>query len=169
MAMHIVIDGYNLTALMASPNNTALDLESTRNELIKRLQAYKRLKGHKITVVFDGKKSGSLYRARTNQGGIEIIFSKDGEEADEILKEMAKTERQNMTLITSDRSVARFAETCGAVTISSQEFDNILSSAQYYTMKGISDEEDEGVFTKTGNPRKPSKKERKRLQRIKKL
>ena len=172
MALHLVIDGYNLTGVMTMSGQTASDLEGTREGLIKRLQAYKRLKGHRITVVFDGKKSGSFYRASMNQGGIEVIFSKDGEEADQILKEMAKAEKNSITLVTSDRAVASFAEAHGAVTIPSQEFDAILSTAFYSDRKGVTDEnEEESELTtkKGGNPRKLSKQERKKFQRIKKL
>lgn len=167
MAIHLVIDGYNLTGVM---NYTATDLEGTREELIKRLQSYKRIKGHRITVIFDGKKSGSFYRARTNQGGIEIIFSKEGEEADQILREMAKKERHSIILVTSDRAVASYAEAQGAVTMPSDEFDSVLSMAMYHDIKGTEEGEIEAIQTKkSGNPRKPSKQERKRLQRIKKL
>lgn len=171
MAVHLVIDGYNLTGVMAISAQTTADLEGVRDELIKRLQAYKRLKGHRITVVFDGKRSGSLSRAKMHQGGIEVIFSKDGEEADQILREMAKKERHGITIVTSDRAVASFAEAQDAVTIPSDEFDAILSLAIYSDMKGVGDEdeEDDAPTKKSGNPRKPSKQERKRLQRIKKL
>lgn len=171
MAIHLVIDGYNLTAVVTTPGINAMDLEGTREELIKRLSVYKRIKRHKITVVFDGKKSGNFYRAKMNQGGIEIIFSKDGEEADQILKEMAKAERQNLTLVTSDRAVVSFAEACGTVAIPSDEFNEILSTALYSDIKGVVDEDDEetALSNKSGNPRKLSKQERKRLQRIKKL
>ncbi|MBI3398419.1 MAG: NYN domain-containing protein [Deltaproteobacteria bacterium] len=171
MAIHLVIDGYNLTGVMALPGQTATDLEGTREGLIKRLLVYKRAKGHRVTVVFDGKKSGSFYRTKINQYGIEIIFSKDGEEADQILKEIAKTEKQNMTLVTSDRAVASFAEAYGAIAISSDEFNAILATALYSYMKGVIDEDEDEIIVsnKSGNPRKLSKLERKRLQRMKKL
>ncbi|MBI5874495.1 MAG: NYN domain-containing protein [Deltaproteobacteria bacterium] len=171
MALHLAIDGYNLTGVMTMPGQIATDLEGTREELIKRLQAYKRLKGHRITIVFDGKRSGSFSRARMNQGGIEIVFSKDGEEADQILKEMAKKERHGITIVTSDRAIASFAEAHGSVTIPSDEFDAICAMAIYSDMKGVidEDEEEDTSTKKSGNPRKASKQERKRLQRIKKL
>ena len=171
MAIHLVIDGYNLTGVMTMPDYTATDLEGTREELIKRLQAYKRIKGHKITVVFDGKRSGNFSRGKMDQGGIQVIFSKEGEEADQILREMAKKERHSMILVTSDRAVASYAEAQGTVTMPSDEFDSVLSMAMYHDMKGAEEDgEIEAIQTKkSGNPRKPSKQERKRLQRIKKL
>ena len=54
MAMHLVIDGYNLIGAMT--DLAGMDLEEIREELITRLLAYKRLKKHRITVVFDGKR-----------------------------------------------------------------------------------------------------------------
>lgn len=169
MAMHLVIDGYNLIGAMA--DLAGMDLEGIREELLTRLLAYKRLKKHRITVVFDGKRSGNLSRSSMNQKGIEVIFSRDGEEADQILKEMAKNKRQGITLVTSDRAVASFAEAHGAITIPSEEFDSKLAYAGYSDIKGITDEDDEGYAStvKKGNPRRLSKEERKRLKRIKKL
>jgi len=171
MAVHLVIDGYNLIGALTIHDNAKMDLKDARDELIKRLMAYKRVKGCRITIVFDGKKSGSLSRDGLNQGGIKIRFSKDGEEADQILKEMAAAERHGMTLVTSDRAVVSFAEACGAVAISSEEFDTILSLSMYSHVKGVTDEDEEGDMPtkKSGNPKKLSKQERKRLQRIKKL
>src|SRR3989344_3702693 len=78
MAMHLVIDGYNLIGAMT--DLAGMDLEGIREELITRLLAYKRLKKHRITVVFDGKRSGNLSRSSMNQKGIEVIFSREGDE-----------------------------------------------------------------------------------------
>ncbi|MBU4321109.1 MAG: NYN domain-containing protein, partial [Nitrospinae bacterium] len=49
----IIIDGYNLIGIHHK------DLESQRQRLVERLAEYKKIKGHYITVVFDGWKSGS--------------------------------------------------------------------------------------------------------------
>jgi hypothetical protein len=171
MAVHLVIDGYNLTAAMTASGSAAMDLEEIREALIRRLAAYNRIKRHRITVVFDGKKSVSLSRGRMNQSGIEIRFSRYGEEADQILKEIAMDERDKMTLVTSDRAVASFAEAQGAVTVPSDEFNEILLNAEYADMKGTMDldEESDVAINKKGNPRRLSKQEKKRIQRIKKL
>lgn len=168
MAVHIVIDGYNLIGTSTFSNKSTIDLEDTREELIQKLIIYKRLKSCKITVVFDGKGSGNLNRNKMNNKGIEVIFSRDGEEADQILKEMAKTERQGMILVSSDRAVISVAESYGAVAIPSDEFQDLLSMAIYADMKGVTEESDE-PSNKKGNPKKLPKKERQRLKKINKL
>jgi len=84
MAVHIIIDGYNL--IKQSPVLSRLDhmdIEKGRNELISRLAAYRKVKKHGITVVFDGCKGGGIKQERTRDRGINIVFSKKGEEADE--------------------------------------------------------------------------------------
>ncbi|MBI3755703.1 MAG: hypothetical protein HY265_06050, partial [Deltaproteobacteria bacterium] len=59
----------------------------------------------------------------------------------------------------------------GAIAISSDEFNAILATALYSYMKGVIDEDEDEIIVsnKSGNPRKLSKLERKRLQRMKKL
>ena len=169
MPIHLVIDGYNLIG--ASPSGYAKnDLESVREELFRRLAAYKRLKGHKITVVFDGKYSEHLSRRRESRDGIEVVFSKGGEEADLIIKEMAENKREGLTIVTSDRDIALFAIKNGSVVIPSNEFAEILEMADYSEMKGIIDNEDEaGGSAKKGNPKRLSKKDRQKVKRLKKL
>ncbi|MBI4378588.1 MAG: NYN domain-containing protein [Nitrospinae bacterium] len=170
--MKIIIDGYNF--LMTSRrfkgdlNNT---LEETRNSFIKNLFNYKRLKGHDITVVFDGWKGGHLYENRDIINGIKVIYSKIGEKADDVIKKMVENE-EGFTVITSDRDVAAFASRQGAIVISSKDFGESLMMAEILILKNEKEEEDveKDLSTKKkGNPRRLSKMERKRLQRLKKL
>ncbi len=167
MALHLVIDGYNLigTSYMSKG-----DLESARQELFKQLLAYKRLKGHKITVVLDGKYSENLSRKHESYACIEVVFSKSGEEADLIIKEMAENKREGITIVTSDRDVASFAVKKGSVVIPSNEFNNILEMAGFAEIKGIIDNEDDiHDREKRGNPKKLSKKDRQKMKRVRKL
>lgn len=169
MALHIVIDGYNLIGASQVSGYIKNDLESVREELFKRLLAYKRLRGHKITVVLDGKYSDNLSRRHENRAGIEIIFSKSGEEADLIIKEMAEKKREGLTIVTSDRDVASFAVKRGSVIIPSNEFNAILEMAGYAEGKGIIDDEEDCRSEKKGNPKRLSKKDRQKAKRLKKL
>ena len=55
MSIHILIDGYNL--IRQSPELSELDrqdIQLGRAALIDMLVVYKKLKHHKITIVFDG-------------------------------------------------------------------------------------------------------------------
>ncbi len=170
MALHIVIDGYNL--LGAARRIFLPDLEEQREALIKDLSRYRTLKGVMVTVVFDGKRSGRISRSREVRSGVEVLFSKEGEEADALLKDMAGKMGQNVTIVTSDREVRFFAESRGAVVIGSGEFFKRLETALYMEEKGLLDEEEEEE-KRSGRKKGPSqrlpKSKRRRELRKKKL
>ena len=89
MALHIIVDGYN--AIRRSPDLRQMDrenLQSGREALVDRLAAYKRLKGHKITVVFDGNETAALLDSRDREKGILIRFSRREDTADAVIKRM---------------------------------------------------------------------------------
>ena len=55
MPLEIIIDGYNLIRQSSSLKRLdAQDLEQGREALLERLIAYRQVRGHPITVVFDG-------------------------------------------------------------------------------------------------------------------
>ena len=94
MAIHIIIDGYNL--IRQSPELAELDrldLQSGREAPGDLLAAYKKLKPHKITVVFDGSAEPSLYGSRDRAKGIAIRYSHGGESADDVIRRMADQEK----------------------------------------------------------------------------
>jgi hypothetical protein len=55
MSIHIIIDGYNLIRQSGYLSNLDLqDIQYGRQALIDMLAAYKKIKAHRITIVFDG-------------------------------------------------------------------------------------------------------------------
>lgn len=173
MAIHLIIDGYNL---IGSERGLTGDLEGKRNQLVGQLQRYRESKGYPVTVVFDGWRSGWRYEVEEKNGGITVIFSQLGEKADSVIKRLARQMGSGCVVVTSDREVRSAAEANGAVAVYSGEFSAKLNSLDRY----VSLEEDEElekdqelkgsrVQEKRGNPRKLSKKERKRRERLKKL
>ncbi len=171
MGLRLIIDGYNLISTLSSPGNFDMDMEAEREELLKRLEVYRRVKRVKITVVFDGTATGNLRRGADKYKGIKVIFSRAGEEADAIIKDMAREGGTGLTIVTSDRDVAVISEKAGAVVISSTEFAELLYMAEYTEMKGLmEDDEEEDVNDKKKGPsRRNSRKERKKAERLKKL
>jgi len=144
MAIHIIVDGYNL--IKQSPVLSRLDsvdLEGGRNELISRLAAYKKMKRHEITVVFDGCKGGGIWQERSKEKGIKIIFSRRGEEADDIIKRVVEKKREKMVVVTSDREIVDFSERKGAAVIPSPEFEMKMEMAAFSEAKGIDEEYDD--------------------------
>jgi len=174
MAVHIIIDGYNLIRQSAELSRLdRRDLQEGREALLDMLAAYKKIKRHQITVVFDGTDDYSLYRQRDQSKGIRVLFSRRGETADTVIKRMADKEKEGALVVSSDRDVAEFAASRKAATISSPDFMDKLSMAAWSEEKGIHpDDEMTGwnpTTRKKGPSRRLSKKERRNRQRAKKL
>ena len=167
MAIHIIIDGYNL---IGGEKGLRRNLEGQRNELIRQLQRYQESKGYPITVVFDGWRSGWRHEVEERRGGITVVFSQLGERADSVIQRIAREMGSGCVVVTSDREVRGAVEACGAVPIYAGEFSGKLKNLD----RELIFEEDEGlqglrVEGKRGNPRKLSKRERKRREKLKKL
>ena len=132
MSIHIIIDGYNL--IRQSKQLSVLDLEDIqlgREALIDMLAAYKKIKAHRITVVFDGTRSPLLALQRDRQKGITIVFSHSGESADTIIKQMAGREGEKALVVSSDLDIVHTVEARGAATISAVDFENKLTLSCY--------------------------------------
>jgi len=172
MAMQIVVDGYNL---IGSERGLRGDLEGKRNRLIQRLQQYRGKKGFGVIVVFDGWRSGWPTEVQQQSGGITVIFSQQGEKADEVIIKLAKEMGSGCVVVTSDREVRRAAEASSAVAVYAGEFNTILRNLDNDAIDGENDlpsEDAPDEFRhpdKKGNPRKLSKVERKRREILKKL
>lgn len=167
MAFHIIIDGYNL---IGAEKGLIGNLEGKRNQLLKQLQEYQERKGFPITVVFDGWRSGWIREMEERFGEIRVIFSQQGEKADSVIQRLAREMGSGCVVVTSDREVRSAAEASGAVAIYASEFSAKLRNLD----RDIFVEEDQGleglrVQEKRGNPRRLSKTERKRRERLKKL
>jgi len=176
--MHIIIDGYNLIRQSDSLRRfERLGLEKGREELIKRLAPYRKLKGHRITVVFDGWIGGPLREERQQEAGIRIIYSRRGEKADEVIKRIArKRSGEELVVVTSDREIAQAVERSGGVAIASPEFETrMILEGQMALLgeKGVSPEEEDDEEIRRGGKKGPSrrlsKKERLTERRRRKL
>jgi len=169
--MHLIIDGYNLLHVNRSLirlNSTQLQWE--RDRLIDQLSAYQKLKPCGITIVFDGWQGGWSTEKRERKGGIEIIFSRLEEKADEVIKRLAKEKGSGAIVITSDRDVARFAERMAVSVISSEQFREKLEvSANKFEDIFEEEEEEEKGIKKKGLSWRFSKKEKRARAALKKL
>ena len=175
MATRLIVDGYNL--IRQSPSLREVesnDLQMGREALIRQLASYKRVRGYEITVVFDGWQSGNLTESQQSERGILVIYSKRNERADEVIKRMAKRFGQGAVVVTSDRELVHFAEKVGATAVSSEEFEGKMGIAVIMEAKGMGPEEAgndiRGKGTKKKGPaRRPSKRRRRMIERLKKL
>ena len=174
VALHIIIDGYNL--IRNSPSLSALDrqdLQLGREALIDWLAAYKKVKAHRITVVFDGAGAPADTTARDRIKGIQVVFSRQGQSADAVIKNMASKEREKALVVSSDRAVANAAASFQSATISVSEFEARLSLAAHLDeSKAPMEEEDSGwipTTRKKGPSRRLSKRRRRNRIKVDKL
>ena len=173
MSLHIIIDGYNL--IRQSTRLSILDLQDIqlgRDTLVDMLAAYKRIKSHRITVVFDGTTAPLLSQQRDRRKGISIIFSHKGESADSVIKKMAHKERQAALVVSSDQDIVQSAEASGAATVGANEFEKRLTLS--FDIDGLSFGRDdyEGwrpTTKKKGPSRRLSRRQRKNKAKVRKL
>jgi len=168
----ILIDGYNLIGIAHK------DIDKARNSLIDNLSEYSRKRHHNITVVFDGWRNGRAEETITWRGGIRVIYSRIGEKADNVIMRLVLNEKRQWIVISSDREIADFVTSQGLVSIRVEEFEEKLYRAvQDYDEEDIKrpeynykDEEgDYAIPCRKGPSRRLSKRDKKRLQALKKL
>lgn len=166
MAIRIIVDGYNF---IGRDKGLRGDIEGKREQLIGRLSGYYARKGHPVTVVFDGGRSGWPDEHGEVRGGIEVVFSRHGESADEVIIRMARDEGEGCLVVSSDQEVARRVRAAGAVSVGIGEFEERLFEAEKTDPGAEPEDEPAKPGVKKGNPRRLSKRERKKRLRLKKL
>jgi uncharacterized protein len=176
--MHIIVDGYNLIRQSdALRRHERSSLEEGRRALVRCLADYRKLRGHRITVVFDGWEGGSPTEERDRSGGVEIIYSRLGEKADEVIKRLLQAASEEIMVVTSDREIVTFAARRGKTSIASLAFAERLERVAAGPLSdadapGETEEEEDDRRTaakKKGPSRRLSKQKRTALARIRKL
>jgi predicted RNA-binding protein with PIN domain len=166
---HIVIDGYNYMMKIISPGvQNGSQGETLRRTVLERLARYKKKKGSRITVVFDAYNSMSPGRQRENYLGIDVVYSKENETADDVIIGWIREGRGNIAVVTSDRAIIDEAKKAGVAFMLPQRLDLMIMEE----MTGKRDdfiEEDDQSSPKKGNPRKLPKKLRKAAHTMSKL
>jgi hypothetical protein len=169
--MHLIIDGYNLLhAGRSLAQLNLIELQWKRDRLIDQLSAYRKLKQCEITVVFDGWQGGWSTEKRETKKGVEIIFSRVGEKADEVIKRLVRGRGSGVTAITSDRDISKYAERMTVAVIPSDQFREKMERAFVKVEEDLENGEDEGRGVKRKGPsRRLSKKEKRMRSALKKL
>lgn len=168
---YILIDGYNLIGIAHN------SLDNARKDIVNKLSRYSELKGHSITLVFDGWKDGQPDETRMRTGNINIIYSRIGEKADLVIKRILSQGSQPWIVVSSDREISDYALRKNFVPVTADEFENklykcIKNSGQDNNMEFIGyDDEDDDVASgkRKGSSQRPSKKLKRKIQALKKL
>lgn len=164
--MEIIVDGYNLIGGDAGLTG---NLEHKRNWLVQQLADYQRIKGHAVTVVFDGWRFGSSDEVEQKRDGVSIVFSRLGEPADNVIVRRARKQSAGCVVVTSDREVRNAVERFGTVALNAGEFRKMLRNLAGSFDEPEPDEPSRRDSSKKGNPRRLSKKERRRREKLNKL
>lgn len=178
--MHIIIDGYNLIRQSDKLRRYEMfSLEDGRKALIRSISLYKKQRGHKVTVVFDGWQGGPFEEERDKLSGIDVIYSRKGEKADEVIKRMVQGSAEENVVVTSDRDIADFVSRRGGTVISSPDFDKLMERAKpsmtdparHGEERSDKEEDDgtEGRAKKKGPSRRLSRRKKSAMVRIRKL
>ncbi len=170
MGIHLIIDGYNLLhADRILPQLSPIELQRERDHLVAQLSAYRCIKSIDITVVFDGWQGGWPTEKRERKKGIELVFSKLGERADDVIKRLVREKGTGVTVISSDRELSRFAEKLAVAAVSSAQFKERMESALMKGKGGFETEEEQGGKKRKGPSRMLSKREKRMRSALRKL
>ena len=173
--MHLIIDGYNLLGFFGKTGGSP-NAEQERESLLRILAGYHHRKGHAITVVFDGWQGGQPIESREHRAGVQVIYSKRGERADQVLERLAAEYGTECAVVTSDHEVIRGAQAQGALIMRAAEFAEKLRASSVpersmpYKELAVDEEPPTGGGReKRGNPRKLPKALRRRRRQLKRF
>jgi len=136
--MQLLIDGYNLLfasdvfASSAGPPT----LERTRNALLQFLAdaLHDKLRG-RTTVVFDATQAPPGLPHESQFAGMQVLFSRRGQEADAMLEDLIEAEKspRELLVVSSDHRVQRAARQRGAKYVDSEAWIRELEQARHPT------------------------------------
>lgn len=167
--IHIIIDGYNYISRTghAGIHDGDANLDGMRRSLLEKLVGYKKHRGAKITVVFDAYNSFSPGRQRENFKGIDVVYSKEGETADDVIIEFIRSKRAGMAVVSSDRAIIDEAKRHGVPFITPGRLEEMMAGS--YEEKNEYDGMEIRQSDKKGNPRRLPKRLRKVSRIIRKV
>ena len=173
--MIILIDGYNLIRQSDELRRyERKSLEAGRKALIAKLIEYGKKKNHQITVVFDGVQNGWADEGRDREGKINIIYSRHGEKADDVIKRMTAHIGEDIIIVSSDREISSYVTRLGKTSLPSVEFETIMNRVISSAFSQIPEAEEkdndrEPLTKKKGPARKLPHAKRKAQSKIDKL
>jgi uncharacterized protein len=181
MAMHVIIDGYNVLGVRGwAGSSSSEESEQYREQLIQDMSRYQHKKGHPITIVFDAWRERNEEH-REHRSGVLVIYTREGERADQVIQRMARQYSRDCVVVSSDLEIVATAKSHSALTISAKEFQGKIQlsrnagqtvgrKARTSTSADYGKVEDELPFKrpdKKGNPRKLPKAQRNRNRQLK--
>lgn len=174
--MWLIIDGYNVIKSTKFLDDFKFnELKNQREKFLFLLSNYKFRSNHRIVVVFDGSKSSQEFVHKENVNGIEVVYSKSGQTADELIKDIVEksSNPKEILVVSSDKGILYYVKMLGASTTTSEElYSKIKYTSQNHSLtkpeyiekfiKGYNNEDDLKSFQKGLSKR--DKKDRRKLK-----
>ena len=163
---HLIIDGYNVLGAMGLPPQKVVGQgEVHRDQFVARLALYAQAIHCPVTVIFDAWRQPGSIRHTSHQTGVTVVYSAEGERADQIIQQLIRQYGNETAVVSSDLEVINVARAFGAFVIRSQEFlARLQKGSQQRTSvrsgRGKPEAKDDGENgitrskDKKGNPRK---------------
>ena len=128
----LLVDGYNVIGAWTVPQREHLTIEESRDRRIHMIADYAGYSGEEVIVVFDGHYTDRPMSTRIEQYGIQVVFTRHGESADNYIEASceAAPKWRKVRVATSDAVEQTVTMGRGAVRISSREFLMELSQVR---------------------------------------
>src|SRR5207253_4390856 len=105
--------------------------------------------------------------------GLEVVYSRQGETADTVIKRLAERYGSDSAIVSSDHEIVNFARAHGCMVLMSGDFETRLqaSGARPFARKQEADEEEpvRRDPKKKGNPKKLPKSLRQKARQLKRF
>jgi len=120
----LLVDGYNVIGAWNVPREEHLSIDEARERLVHLVADYAGYSGEEVIVVFDGHYTDRPVRSRTTVHGVEVVFTKHAESADNYIETLCAEapKWRQVRVATSDSTEQTVTMGRGAVRISSREF-----------------------------------------------
>ncbi len=166
--MHLVIDGYNyINRINASSVQKGASMDLLRRDFLERCARYKKIRSARITVVFDAWDTPAPGRHSENVRGIEVIYSRQGETADDVIIGWIRKRPAGLIVVSSDRAIIDEAKARGVAFLTPVKLAEMMAAPAFETKE--EDDYDDAPPPPTGHPRKLPTQVRKAVQAIDKL
>ncbi|MBE5761035.1 MAG: NYN domain-containing protein [Clostridiales bacterium] len=133
--MILVIDGYNVIGAWPDFKNS-INLQESREKLIEIMCDYAGYTHDRVILVFDAYLGQNALRTQENISGIEVVYTKNGETADNYIERLINDLCKNLTkqievrVATSDLLEQTIVMGRGAARISSLELRSLVMGAR---------------------------------------
>jgi predicted RNA-binding protein with PIN domain len=165
---HIIVDGYNVIRADARLQSfERVSLEHARDVLVRTLSSSPRLANDDVLVVFDGRFGTRSHVHGHLRGGIRVLYSARGQTADDVIVLEARSLARSapVVVVTNDVEVRENCRAEGCEVSGSENLLGQLPGARTPS-RPMRDEDTDypsSISTeKRGNPRRTSRRDRKR-------